>query len=91
MTSGSVAQLVMNQTFAQVFSDYLTRTPLISSFTGCAGNCSGTVKAAGLQVNCSEESLLWKSPKENPDFSFASATTFFSNFTWKAGSVAHQT
>ncbi|KAE9368601.1 hypothetical protein N431DRAFT_444024 [Stipitochalara longipes BDJ] len=52
--------MVMNQTFLQVVTDYTVRNPITVNFTGCEGKCVGSMKAAGLAVNCSDEvHTLW--------------------------------
>lgn len=67
--------IVMNETFSQIVNAYIKREKITTSFFGCSGNCSGIVKAAGLAVDCSENSTVWKtSNSTGPDFS--------SDFLW---------
>jgi hypothetical protein len=70
--------IVMNQTFAQVVNAYTTRAPITTAFTGCVGNCSGTIKAAGLAVNCSIDAIPWNS---NQSWSTGD-DVFISAFNW---------
>jgi hypothetical protein len=59
---------LMNPSFAQVVNDYTTRSPITTNFTGCVGDCYGSVKAAGLAVNCSMDTVLWNSSQSiQPD------------------------
>jgi hypothetical protein len=60
-------RVLMGQTFAQVFRSYITRAPLTTSFTGCVGNCTGTIKAAGLTVNCTENLVALTNDQTQPD------------------------
>ena len=56
---GAEQLTVMKQTFAQIVNAYARRDPIITDFRGCVGNCSGTVKVAGLAINCSISSVEW--------------------------------
>jgi hypothetical protein len=86
-SGGSLDQLVMNQTFAQVFRSYITRAPITTSFTGCVGNCTGTIKAAGVALDCSPENLVpWTNNDTNNTYTYSS-TVFSSNFLWSPGMV----
>lgn len=71
--------LVMNQSFAQVVNSYSNRDPIITQFTGCVGQCSGTVKAAGLAVNCSMDSVPWTTFENLTE---SNPTVFSSVFNW---------
>lgn len=73
--------LVMNQTFAQVVNSYIIGENITSSFTGCTGKCSGTVKAAGLAIDCSSKSVPWSTNKTGD----ATHVIFSSNFTMIPG------
>lgn len=79
-------KFIMNTTFAQIVNSYITRdkTPLTvaqTGFTGCIGECFGTVKAAGLATTCSLEEVPWDNNSSSPNF-FNSSTVFSSGFTW---------
>jgi hypothetical protein len=78
----SSEQIILNQTFAQVVNDYTTRAPIKTSFTGCAGSCLGTVKAAGLAVNCSANSVPWNSSEANTKGFDTDDPIFSSTFNW---------
>jgi hypothetical protein len=73
-------QLVMNQTFVQVFNSYLTRAPITTDFSGCVGTCTGEIKAAGLKFDCLDES----SYQDFNSSSIVNASTalFSSDFKW---------
>ena len=75
---GGPAIMVMNATFADIFNQYVTRAPITTTFTGCVGSCVGTIKAAGLALECSHETALW-SNIENVN---NETTVFASNFEW---------
>jgi hypothetical protein len=75
--SSDLDQMVMNQTFTQVFRSYITRAPITTSLTG-------TIKAAGVALDCSSENAV---PWTNNDTSVLnfSSTVFSSNFLWNPG------
>ena len=54
---GVTLEMVLNQTFAQAVNNYAIRAPITKRFKGFEGSCTRTVKAAGLNVNCTEESI----------------------------------
>lgn len=74
-------KFIMNTTFAQVVNSYITRENIPNPFSGCSGECYGTVKAAGLASNCSRMEVPWDNNSTSPNF-FNSSTVFSSNFTW---------
>jgi hypothetical protein len=51
--------ITMNQTFAKVVNSYITREPITTSFMGFSGNCSGSIRATGLAVDCEEKPAPW--------------------------------
>jgi len=84
-SGGSFDQLVMNQTFAQLFRSYITRAPITTSLKRCVRNCTVTIKAAGVALDCSSENLV---PWTNNDTALNySSTVFLSNFLWSPGMV----
>ena len=73
--------MIMNQTFAQIVNAYTTRIPIKTGFTGCAGNCSGTIKAAGLAINCSSASVPWNN-NGTSSTNVGDGEVFTSSFDW---------
>jgi hypothetical protein len=83
---GGPAIMVMNVTFAEIFNQYLTRSPITTTFTGCVGSCVGTIKAAGLALECSEESIPWSNLWSNLTNVSTEYTVFSSTFEWQPAS-----
>jgi hypothetical protein len=59
LPGGTDPSITMNQTFAKVINSYITREPITTSFMGCSRNCSGTIRAAVLAVDCEENPTPW--------------------------------
>ncbi|KAF4622773.1 hypothetical protein G7Y89_g14253 [Cudoniella acicularis] len=74
---------VINVTFAKIVDSYIKREEITTSFSGCSGTCSGTVKAPGLAINCTEDTIPWNNNGTSPGVS-DSTMVFQSNFTWAA-------
>ena len=89
--SGPSPQFVMNQTFAEVVNNYNIRAPITTSFHGCHGNCSGVIKAAGLAMNCSLDSIPWDNSIGTDNFlnNITLPNVFNSNFTWLAANLTN--
>jgi hypothetical protein len=62
-----------------IMRDYTTRAPIINQFGSCPGNCTGTVRAAGIVSNCTRTvnetyRLDHESYGENPSIVFEAKT-----------------
>ena len=62
----------------------MTRTPIVTKFSGCNGNCSGNITAAGLEVDCSPPDFQ---PWSNKDITDFPTDVFESKFAWSPGSI----
>lgn len=91
LNNPALYSIIMNQSFAQAVNSFSQRTPMTTEFTGCVGTCTGTVKAAGLAMNCSTDSLPWKNNQSlpaGPD-GVNGSEVFSSSFTWISGNTTY--
>jgi hypothetical protein len=75
---------IMNQTFSEIFTNYTLRTPITTNFAGCDGSCIGSIKDAGLAVNCSDEVHVPWSNQRNVTTNVTDVTVFSTGFQWDA-------
>ncbi|KAH7350719.1 hypothetical protein BKA65DRAFT_476091 [Rhexocercosporidium sp. MPI-PUGE-AT-0058] len=67
-----------------VARDYFNKVPITTGFTGCKGNCSGTIPAAGFAVTCHESRFpidfyaIAPNASNTSDFSFQQPQLAFS-------------
>ncbi|THW69029.1 hypothetical protein D6D19_08628 [Aureobasidium pullulans] len=53
-TDGFSDPIQLSPSMVTVMRDYTNRSPIINQLGNCPGNCTGTVKAAGIVANCSK-------------------------------------
>ncbi|RDW68167.1 hypothetical protein BP6252_09563 [Coleophoma cylindrospora] len=74
---GEVMPEAISSNFSTVMYEYNQRTPITSGITGCTGNCSAVVQAAGVSVSCgTPEKIAFKpNPQNQTDTEMFAVTT----------------
>jgi Protein of unknown function (DUF3176) len=54
--------------FIRIIQQYVTRTPINTTFSGCQGNCyNAQIRAAGLSYKCTNHTMTWEDYTSNED------------------------